>query len=64
MQYAAQKSAQRIAASVQANGRRPAENGANGAAAATNKSDPRNLTKEDRAEIRRRVRNGEKIVFD
>lgn len=63
MQFAAQKSAQRIAASVQANGRRPAENGAQGGAAATNKSDPRSLSKEDRAEIRRRVRNGEKIVF-
>lgn len=63
MQFAAQKSAQRIAASVQANGRRPAENGAHGGAAATNKSDPRSLSKEDRAEIRRRVRNGEKIVF-
>ena len=63
MQFAAQKSAQRIAASVQANGRRPAENGTQGGAAATNKSDPRSLSKEDRAEIRRRVRNGEKIVF-
>jgi hypothetical protein len=63
MQFAAQKSAQRIAASVQANGRRPAENGAQGGAAAMNKSDPTKLSKEDRAEIRRRVRNGEKIVF-
>lgn len=63
MQFAAQKSAQRIAASVQANGRRPAENGTQSGAAATNKSDPRSLSKEDRAEIRRRVRNGEKIVF-
>ena len=63
MQFAAQKSAQRIAASVQANGRRPAENGTQGGAAATNKSDPRSLSKEDRAEIRRRVRNGEKISF-
>jgi hypothetical protein len=63
MQFAAQKSAQRIAASVQANGRRPAENGANGAPAALNKSDPTKFTKEDRAEIRRRVRNGEKISF-
>lgn len=63
MQYAAQRSAQRIAASVQANGRRPAENGASGGAAATNKSDPSKLTKADRAEIRRRAAAGEKIVF-
>ena len=40
-----------------------AENGAQGGAAAMNKSDPTKLSKEDRAEIRRRVRNGEKIVF-
>ena len=63
MQYAAQKSAQRIAASVQANGRRPAENGAAGAPGAMNKSDPTKLSKEDRAEIKRRVLAGEKIVF-
>lgn len=63
MQFAAQKSAQRISASVQANGRRPAENGVNGSVGALNKSDPTMLSKEDRAEIKRRVRNGEKIVF-
>jgi len=63
MQYAAQKSAQRIAASVQANNRRPAENGVQGSVGATNKSDPTKLSKADLAEIRRRVRNGEKIAF-
>ena len=64
MEYAAQRSAERVAASVRANRSRPAEGAMNGSQAnSVVKSDPRTLTKEDRAEIRRRVRNGEKIVF-
>ena len=63
MQFAAQKSAQRIAASVQANGKRPAENGAAGSVGAVSKSDPSQWTKDDRAEVRRRVLSGEKIYL-
>lgn len=63
MQFAASKAAQRVSASVAANGRRPAENGTQAAAAAITKSDPRTLSSADREEIRRRVRNGEKISF-
>lgn len=63
MQFAAQKAAQRVSASVAANAKRPAENGVNGSSAAINKSDPSQLTKADRAEIRRRVQAGEKICF-
>lgn len=64
MQYAAQKSAERMANAVRANGMRPVENGLNGQQTASPvKTDPRTLTKADRAEIRRRVANGEKIVF-
>lgn len=63
MQFAAQKSAQKIAASVQANARRPAENGMSGSTGAVTKSDPSTLTKADRAEIKRRVARGEKIYF-
>jgi hypothetical protein len=64
MQYAAQQTAQRMANAVRSNSMRPVENGLNGAqSASTVKSDPRNLTRADRAEIRRRVANGEKIVF-
>lgn len=63
MQYAAQKSAQRIAASVQANARRPAENGMAGGAAATNKSDPAKLKLADFKEVMRRAAKGEKIAF-
>lgn len=63
MQYAAERSSQRIAASIQANGKRPQENGMNGSVGAVNKSDPRTLTRADRKEIRERVARGEKIYF-
>lgn len=64
MQFAVQKSAERMANAVRANGMRPVENGMNGQQTASPvKTDPRTLTKADRAEIKRRVANGEKIVF-
>lgn len=63
MQFAAQQAAQRVSASVQANARRPAENGLGGSSGAVHKSDPTKLSREDRAEIKRRVQRGEKIVF-
>ena len=64
MQFAVQKSAERMANAVRANGMRPTENGMNGQQTASPvKTDPRTLTKADRAEIKRRVANGEKIVF-
>lgn len=64
MQFAAQKAAERVANSVRSNSARPVENGLNGQqGASTVKTDPRTLTKADRAEIRERVGRGEKIVF-
>lgn len=64
MQFAAQKSAERIANAVRANGMRPQENGMNSQQSPTlSKTDPRTLTKADREEIRRRVARGEKIAF-
>ena len=64
MQFAAQKSAERIANAVMANGMRPAENGMNGAQSSTIvKADPRTFTKADREEIKRRVARGEKIAL-
>ncbi len=63
MQFTAQKAAQKVTASVAANSRRPAENGMSGSAGAVHKSDPSTFTKADRAEIRRRVANGEKIYL-
>jgi hypothetical protein len=62
MQYAVQKSAEKLAQSVQANAARPAENGST-QNSVTVKTDPRTFSKQDRDEIRRRVRLGEKIVF-
>lgn len=60
----AQQQAQAFANSVRANGARPAENGLRGEqAASTVKTDPTKLTREDRAEIRRRASQGERIVF-
>lgn len=63
MQYAVNRSRQKVAASVAANGRRPAEGGIQRTAPSDIKSDPTKLTKQDRAEIRRRVARGEKIVW-
>lgn len=64
MQFAAQKSAERIANAVRANGMRPVENGMNSHQTASPvKTDPRTLTRADREEIKRRVARGEKISF-
>lgn len=64
MQFAARKSAERVANAVRSNSARPVENGLNGQqGASTVKTDPRTLTTADRAEIRERVRRGEKIAF-
>lgn len=60
----AQQQAQAFAKSVKANGARPSENGLRGEqAASTVKTDPRQLTRADREEIKRRVARGERIVF-
>lgn len=58
----AETARQQIANDIQSGLSRPAENGA-ARAAATHKMDPRNLTKEERAEIHRRLARGEKIHF-
>lgn len=64
MQFAAQKSAERIAAAIKSNSIRPAENGINGSAPTQLvKSDPKSWDKNDRAEIKRRVSRGEKIYL-
>ena len=64
MQFAAQKSAERMANAIRSGSMRPVENGLQGnQSAGTVKADPKSLTKADRAEIKRRVRLGEKIFF-
>lgn len=63
MQYAGQRAAEKIAASVQANAARPREGGMQGQNPVIVKTDPTKFTKADRAEIRRRVQNGEEITL-
>ena len=61
MQFAATETSRKVANSIMANRSRPVENG--GSAPAVVKTDVSQLTKEDIAEINRRVARGEKIRF-
>ena len=63
MQYATQTAQQKVANSVAAAGKRPAENGMQGQSAVTIKNDPSKWTKADRAEVAKRVARGEKIYL-
>ena len=63
MQFTAKTVESKIAKSIASNGARPSENGMSSQSAAVVKSDVSQLSKEDRAEIIRRVQRGEKIRF-
>ena len=63
MSFAAKTAERKVVNSLAANGRRPAEGGNAQRASATVKSSVSQLTKQDMAEIERRVRNGERISF-
>ena len=64
MQYTAQRVTEKVANNVRAGMARPKDGAAGGRTGAVEtKSDVSKLTKEDRAEIRRRVNRGERIVF-
>ncbi len=65
LKQAAQKAAQQVSDSVQANAARPTENGvqAPAAPARTRVTDPRNLTPQMRKDLKNRVRRGEKIYW-
>ena len=63
MQFTAKTVEQKLAKSIASNGARPSENGMSSQSAAVVKSDVSQLSKEDRAEIIRRVQRGEKIRF-
>lgn len=63
MQFTAQTVESKLAKSIASNGARPSENGMSSQSAAVVKSDVSQLSKEDRAEIIRRVQRGEKIRF-
>lgn len=62
-QVTAQLTAEKMANAIRSNGARPQELGTSAVAPSTVTRDPRQLTREERADIRRRVRAGEKIVF-
>ena len=61
MQMATQKTQQQVVNAIQAGQRRPVENGVQRAPGLDVRDDPSKWTKQDRAEVRRRVRNGERI---
>ena len=63
MQFTAQTVESKLAKKIASNGARPNENGMASQSAAVVKSDVSQLSKEDRAEIIRRVQRGEKIRF-
>lgn len=63
MQHAAKTVESKIAKKIAAQGARPSENGVRGGSPAVVKSDVSKLTKQDIAEISRRVARGEKISF-
>jgi LysM repeat protein len=63
MQYTAKTVEQKLTNKVIANGARPSENGISSQSATLTKRDVSSLTKEDFAEIERRVARGERISF-
>ena len=63
MQFTAKTVEQKITNKIMSNGARPAENGINSQSATITKSDVSQLSKQDIAEIMRRVANGERISF-
>lgn len=60
---AAETAAAQMRAAMQANAARPLENGTSTQSAAIVKNDVSKLTRKERAEIARRARNGETIIF-
>lgn len=61
MQVAAQKAAQKLSNSIQANQRRPEENGTTGQAASVTTFDYAKASKAEREALKARIRRGEKI---
>lgn len=63
MQYAAQKSEDKVMNRVRANAARPSENGMTSPSSAVTKSDVSQLSKADLKEVERRVMRGDRISF-
>ena len=61
MRYAAERAAGQAARSIASGGRRVREN--RGGSSCVSRPDPRKLSSEELADIRRRVQSGEKIRF-
>lgn len=59
--YAARSAARKLADAIMSGSMRPVENGISGYASVITAIDPRKLSREERADIRRRVNSGEKI---
>ena len=64
VENARKEATSQVASSVAANMSRPAEGGLAKQSAPQVHIDPRSLTKEQRLDIRRRVKRGEKITFE
>lgn len=62
-QVTAQMTAEKMAASIRSNGARPQENGTSAAAPSAAKFDPRMMTRQERDDIRRRVKAGERVIL-
>ena len=64
MQVAAQKTQQKLSQSIQSGVARPAENGSRNVSQALDiRDDPSKWSRSDREEVKRRVRNGERIIL-
>ena len=64
MQYAVQKTEQKIANSIRSGSRRPSENGtSSNASADPGRVDPRSFTRRDFQDFKRRAERGERITF-
>ena len=66
MAYGMDRARQQMGQTLQARGNRPAEGAmkSTGGQAAALRMDPRNMTKAERAEIKRQVRLGRRVSFD
>ena len=63
MQYAVQRSQEKLANSIRSGSTRPTEGGVRNSPAIDVRDDPKKWTKADREEVRRRVKSGERIVL-
>lgn len=63
MRYAAEHTEQRLAEAMASRQSRPCENAVDGGSAVMMTDDPKNLTRAQRSEIKKRVRRGERILW-